>query len=118
MRCQSVILTPLLLAAAPSHTSSEALMDRIEATVQLPKGAWPLDEYGRYYAYSKPGEVLAIYLVPAKPLPKNLLKAGNRRWMGDAGDMPMILDGGCTQVTIRSDVATNHFLSIFCNGVA
>jgi len=61
-----MVLALLLLGAAPSDTSAEALMNRIEASVQLPEGAGQLNDYGRYYAFLKPSVVLAVYLVPTE----------------------------------------------------
>jgi len=43
-------------------------MDKIERTVTLPKGARPLSAYGRNYAFSGPGKVVATYLIPSLPV--------------------------------------------------
>lgn len=42
-------------------------MDKIERTVTLPKGAKPLNAYGRNYAFSGRSKVVATYLVPSLP---------------------------------------------------
>ncbi len=43
-------------------------MDEIEHKVALPKGAMPLASYGRGYAFSSGGKVVATYLVPFPPI--------------------------------------------------
>lgn len=60
----------LLASAAPAATSRshEALMDKIERAVVLPKGAKPLNAYGRNYAFSGRDKVVATYLLPSAPL--------------------------------------------------
>jgi hypothetical protein len=60
-------ILPLLLAASAPGDPRQALMNEIEASVRLPKGARPLSAYGRYYTYLKPGKVLAIYVIPSPP---------------------------------------------------
>ena len=42
-------------------------MDEIERTITLPKHAHAPNDYGRAYAFAKPGKVLAVYLIPSAP---------------------------------------------------
>ena len=67
------LLVPLLLipllAATPARASRyrEALMDQVERAVVLPRGAKPLNAYGRNYAFNGHRQVVATYLVPSAP---------------------------------------------------
>lgn len=70
MRSSTTLILLLLTAAAPasSSRSPQALMERIERAVVLPKEAKPLSEYGRNYAFSGPNKVIATYLIPSRPI--------------------------------------------------
>lgn len=46
-------------------------MNEIERTIVLPKEARPLSAYGRNYAFSGRDNVIAIYLVPSRPIDAN-----------------------------------------------
>ncbi|GAA4043023.1 hypothetical protein GCM10022281_25260 [Sphingomonas rosea] len=72
------VAASLLLAACASPTANphDRIMDQIEAQVRLPKGAWPLRDYARYYAVdTKDREglgkkrIVGIYLKPLPPEP-------------------------------------------------
>lgn len=43
-------------------------MTAIERAIQLPKGAKPLNAYGRNYAFSGTNKVIATYLIPFPPV--------------------------------------------------
>ena len=122
-------------------------MDRIEKQIILPKGARTLAEYARYYGVDDKGRVAGTYLtidpppdpswtcedivlneeeVESRPVPcppdvedpiRNL-KAGQRRWVGDADNRPFRADGGCSQVNVLFDPGTGKVLHAFCNGTA
>ena len=70
MRKSATLIFLLLTAAAPAAPSrhQQALMDRIEQAVVLPKGAKPLSAYGRNYARSSVTKVVATYLIPFPPI--------------------------------------------------
>jgi hypothetical protein len=142
--CAFATLAACADSAAIPRESHEALMDRIETSISLPKRAAALDAYGRYYADLPEGRVRAIYLIPSKPLDpaaacwtgdrpctaeeraslesdwaaaaSGSLKAGERRWLGDGEAAPQIMDGGCSQITIDYEIATERFLGVVCNG--
>ncbi|HEX6741320.1 MAG TPA: hypothetical protein VF079_05940, partial [Sphingomicrobium sp.] len=99
-------------------SSEEALMDEIERAVVLPNGANPLDAYGRNYAFTGAGTVVAVYLLPsgANRRPSaTQMPAGERRWYRDASDLPGLSDRGCMQVTVDYDIATHRVLGVACN---
>jgi hypothetical protein len=76
-----------LAATGPSPDASQRqnmLMDEIERTVALPKGARPFGAYAHNYAFNGADKVRAIYLVPEPPLKLNdgceeLLEHGRAR---------------------------------------
>ncbi|MBB3982129.1 hypothetical protein GGR44_001788 [Sphingobium fontiphilum] len=47
-----------------------------------------------------------------------LARAGEVRWFKAEGELPFILDGGCTQVTLRYDLVAQRVTTIYCNGDA
>jgi hypothetical protein len=117
-------------------------MDAIEERVQLPAKAWPLEEYGRYYADAGDGTVHGVYLLPTEDLnagdicaelaadassrvvpcpqirPDWELPAGERRWFKDRQELPHMNDGGCSEVDVVFDKAKSVVLSLTCNGEA
>lgn len=141
-----VILLALLLASCsrPEASRTDALMNRLEQRVQLPQGARALAAYARYYAFGKSGEVEAIYLIPwseevrpgesceeltanftskAAPCPNlkrraGRLKPGERRWVANNSQFPIVLDGGCSVVSLLFDGRTAKMKNAKCNGDA
>ena len=86
----------------------QGLIELIEARVVLPKGSRPLREYTRHYAYSPDGKVVGRFVSGAD----------ETKWLADHRDLPLILDGGCSILTIEFDPATLRFDKVACNGVA
>lgn len=105
-------------------------MDQIESRVSLPKGAYPLESYARYYAWKPPREVAVLFVVPLPPIlestrnfcrtgPLNvfpcgahheslLVAAGQRRWIGSPSDLPTPSDGGCLAVKFDYDIRSGR----------
>jgi hypothetical protein len=102
----------LLLGACQEILRPEDVMDRIEKSVTLPDGAPPLSEYDRYYAFSAPGRIKAIYLLAGNST------TGKRSWLADPAKLPLSFDGGCRRVTVLYDVPAERFLSVACNRTA
>jgi hypothetical protein len=104
-----------LLGAAPAPAGEqEALMARIEARVVMPRGADPIAGYDRAYAWDPDApaasRVIAIYVrVDANWV--------GRRWVA-ADALPVVMDGGCSVVTLTYDVASDRVEQIGCNGYA
>jgi len=140
------IALALLLVGCSSREDrrTAAMMDRLEQHVQLPKGARPLSAYARYYAAARGGDVEALYLIPWQgdvragesceeltvnftsrtvPCPKmkspaDELKAGQRRWVTDNRQFPLVLDGGCGVISLLFDGKTAKVKTVECNGEA
>jgi hypothetical protein len=137
----SAVAGPLMSCSTPEESGREALMDRIERQVQLPKGAGLIKDYARYYAESGGGEVTAVYLtpideivrpgepcsevgenftsreVPCEPTRASwALPADERRWVENERALPFQCDGGCSQITVTFDKAKSVVKSAFCNG--
>ena len=68
-----LLLTTSDAAAVVPH--QEALMDEIERTIVLPKGANPFQAYGRNYAFADDHKIIATYVLPSPPL--DLSKPGS-----------------------------------------
>lgn len=108
-----IVAAALLTACSTSEARDrEALMDLIERQARLPDGARPLAEYARYYAPGGKDEVAAVFLIPVND------EVGQRRWMDDQRDLPFIIDGGCSQVTLTFDRAKSVVKAAECNGPA
>ena len=116
----SVILAAIGLAACSGEAerSHALLMQKIEATVRLPKGAAQLERYNRYYAMNGP-VVIAIYIrADMAAAPKSAPEKGVSRWVGDKRGLPNYSDGGCDIVDLVYDPATQTFSQISCQGEA
>jgi hypothetical protein len=108
---------PVVPTAEPSGAEAEqqAIMDRIEREVRLPDGADPLASYERSYAWQQREDgtrrVMGVYVSP------DVGESRGRRWVAE-NQLPMILDGGCSMITLSYDVATQRIERVTCNGEA
>lgn len=99
----------------PPATSAEqdAIMDRIERDIRLPEGAGPLASYARFYAWQQREDdvrkVVAIYDGVTGAMPPG------RRWVTET-DFPLVMDGGCSIVTLSYNVAEQRIEHVTCNG--
>ena len=121
MRAPQILLAFLLLGCAeaqpaapvPSPVEEQArIMDRIEALVRMPRGAWPLADYARYYAWQSRGDgvrkVVATYHIEANP---------RRHWVAENA-LPAIMDGGCGVIELSYHVAEDRIEGVACHGEA
>ena len=121
--------------SGPPPSPQDAMMDAIEAGLQLPPGASALSAYGRSYAYDQESrEIVGVYVIPASPNPPGTtctslsgaavacpdmpldLPAGQRRWVKDVTALPDVSDGGCSILTLRYDPQRKRVKDIGCNG--
>jgi hypothetical protein len=101
--------------AAPAATAEqEAIMDRIERDVRLPRNADALASYARYYAWQQRSDgtrkVVAVWqsLTGERP---------GRHWVTES-EFPVIMDGGCGVITLSYDVGAEQIEHVSCNGYA
>ena len=127
-----------LSACSVASSEKEQLSETIEAALQLPEGAWPLDRYERYYAKGN-GRILGVYTVHSADHRRQVLKlcrgldddpfpcpsggeglrlvaAGQSLWLDDPEDLPATSGGGCSLVTISYLPSERKFERIECNG--
>ena len=97
-----------------TEAAQEGLMDRIERTVQLPKGASDLATYSRNYAWHDEHGVRTVRAVYDRLTGS---RGAGRRWVAER-DLPMVMDGGCGIVTLSYDLATQRITGMSCNGDA
>lgn len=138
----AVVPTYLVLGCtAPEEHQHDQLMDRVESQVTLPQGAGRLSEYARHYALDDKGNVVGVYVaghqssnsdetceevlenfatreVPCAESESAPLPVGRRQWVGDTDGLPLVLDGGCSVITVSFDPKTDEVKSAICNGVA
>lgn len=88
--------------------TKEQLMHTIEKSIALPEGAAPLLRYRRHYAWSSsdPQVVEAVYTLGGRP---------DRLWLS-SNDLPIVLDGGCSVITLRFEVKKRTVSNLRCNG--
>lgn len=93
-------------------------MAQIESQVELPAGAYDLNDYLRYYAFDD-GHVVAVFTTfDHRSDSDQNVRTSDRNWVGDRDKLPLILDGGCSVVNIVYDPKDRSFDQVFCNGVA
>jgi hypothetical protein len=142
---------PLVIAAltfvgscsSPGQRRQQALMNEIEASIDLPKGARSLSSYARYYAYVTPDEIIGAYMVPhmddpmgrqceeidanftTRTVPCSLPAAegkevgsDERVWLNDWHNLPMADDGKCGELTFAFHAAAHRFEAISCVGIS
>ncbi|MGB5723743.1 MAG: hypothetical protein WBM39_04960 [Parasphingorhabdus sp.] len=109
---QFLVLSILFLGGCAAASERKFSLDQIEDSLILPEGAYPLDEYARYYASNEEGKIVAIYSTFENE------DIGKRFWLDDYRKLPTVLDGGCSVVNIEFDRETQAIDSVFCNGEA
>lgn len=137
------VLTLVGSCSSPSQRRQEALMNEIEATIRLPKGARPLASYARYYAYVTPDVVMGEYMLPHLDDPPGQQCADinmnftttnvscsiparegkeigkdQRIWLSDWHHMPMGDDHKCGALTFGFHPASHTFDSLACIGIS
>jgi len=144
MKTRFYVAMALLLTACatPEQQGRDLLTDRIEDGVKLPEGARPLAKYARYYAFDENGLVVGVY-VPGYVAPNpddgceellddfttrtvpcpseaygDRVLAGQRAWVGGKDKLPLIMDGGCSVITVIYDPKAGEVKSTYCNGQA
>lgn len=109
MRMVATGIALLIFSGCPNAENEKhlSLMNHVEGSVKLPRGARPLNHYQRFYSYGAGGAVLAEFVGGPD----------ERRWVKSYKDFPSINDGGCGVVNVRFSVRTGHS-DVWCNGVA
>lgn len=121
MRIGQLLIAALLASSCSAEVpgTPEKLMDQIEKTVTLPETAYPMEAYGRNYAFTGRGEVRAVYLVPSAleglVEAASVAAAGERRFFSSTRELPKIADGGCRVVTVVYDVPTRRMIMAACS---
>ena len=112
------LFVALLLGACSNAASREKnrIMDTIEAHVQMPSGAHPINEYARYYAWDSSGRVFGVYTTVPLGFSLHRTRSGQRTWVRDTGHLPNIVGGGCETVNLVFNPATRTFGDTACNG--
>jgi hypothetical protein len=138
---RTTIATAAIFWGSPVQHDREALMDRMEASVQLPKGASPLNSYAKLYADAGHGLVIAVYALPTfieqaavqecsdmqldgtlKDVPcvsKSVrgLQSGERRWISNYSDLTPLTDArDCESVVLTYDIRNRRFDEVNCAG--
>ena len=119
------------LAGEPPDALGPAVVQKLEATLSLPKGAEPLDHYARFYTATRAGAVdnlpfstiydgvrlregqplvLGILVLPDKwePLP-----TGTR--IVKLSEFPQFVHGGCWAVNVVYDPVREQMVGTWCN---
>ena len=101
-------------------------MDAIEAQVVLPPQAKPLNAYARYYARGSDGDIIATYVLPGvlkaemdgcggiDCLRAPLIDAGQRRWLTDWSDLPVVSEPSCSLVFLTYSQAKHLIEELRC----
>lgn len=132
----------LASCSSPEYRAQQALMENIEQSIRMPTGAKPLASYVRYYAPSRPGEIVGIFILPGlDELPpgegceqlrengsstqcsfswpkSSAVGAGKRVWLSDDGKLPMPMRDArnCGLISIVYQTSQRRFLEVACYG--
>ena len=106
----ATVLSSIGTASEPCLLPSEKNILRIERKVIMPVGSSPLKKYTRFYSVRS--EKASNYVIGVFVLDGH-----------DAGvkivapeDMPLILDGGCSNIDLVYNLREDRVVSISCNG--
>lgn len=122
----AAVLAVISLPALAIPTSGEvwlpslAEVQHVESKVTMPEGAQPMSAYVRYYAGITVDGKKTIYGVYLATGVVRDMKQDPRPGIRivTAREVPEIDDGGCSQVTVEFDVASDSVTRIRCNGQA
>ena len=99
----------------PGWLPDRSTIDKIEASLVMPKGAAPLSAYRRRYGgVIEEGHriIWGVFLLSTMAPSDEEITILNRR------PVARLLDGGCLVVTLKFDVGSKRVLWIECNGQA
>ncbi len=112
-----VLLLAALATPAIAAPPDPGAIERIEATIKLPRGSRPLADYERYYAVDTASGrrmIFGLYLIDGEDPPGT----SKLHLLDDASKLPIVMDGGCGVIQVRWDVASAQIVSVACNGLA
>lgn len=142
-----LLILILLFSGCDDFQSSELenQMDMIEEKVKLPDSNLSLEAYARFYAFNANGDISVVYTTwvggdvshfkdaieeycasrEAK-YPDCLddyekifsAKAGDRFWLEDFNNLPLVNDGGCHFVQFSLQITSGKLTAPQCNGSA
>ncbi len=108
-----IVASGLACAAGTGFTPSTAQIGALEKALPLPKGAYPLGEYARFYAGQVVNGRHLIYL---------RLMRGFETTPGikivDPARLPGAEDGGCSVIAGSYEIESGTFKNVACNGDA
>jgi hypothetical protein len=100
--------------AASLGIPDEATIARLEARVRLPKGAPPLKNYDRYYAFEQISGRRVLYGMYLAP--PDAVRLGRVQRLAAPEQLPNGIDGGgCAEVQVLFDVETSRITRLACN---
>ncbi|UPT62570.1 MAG: hypothetical protein M0D54_19810 [Hyphomonadaceae bacterium JAD_PAG50586_4] len=127
----ALIVALLVLASgtrAVAQTSvAETSIRAIEDQMVMPRGAGPLELYSRYYAPDQLNGrevIVGVFLLrdaleeTAHTGAVTVASIPNAFTMASRWQLPLVLDGGCSVVTIYFDLETQRLLPIQLEGVS
>ncbi|WP_154659399.1 hypothetical protein [Arenimonas composti] len=104
-RVALALATRLVRRELDTPMPSEEVLDRLEASIELPAGAHRLEEYSRIYASDSAAGTIVGFLM------RDVGGRSSRRiW-----EMPRVFDGGCDVVRLEYVVADDRFHWVACN---
>ena len=124
-----LVAVTLALATLPrafaQNSASEVTIRAIEYQVVMPRRAWSLDLYDRYYAPDNVDGreiIVGVFLLRSSFGGRARDGAAPASTIANAfttsrSQLPTILDGGCSVVTVYFDVATQRLLPVHLEGV-
>jgi len=92
--------------AGNAQTSLPDVIGSLEWNLMMPEGAAALRAYTRYYA-ERDGMLIGIFV-----------RGEDGIRIVSGGELPLIIDGGCSVVNLRYNLDTQRLAAIFCNGEA
>jgi hypothetical protein len=142
---RGLLLGTLLLVSACTSSDDrrkQRLMDEIEQSIRLPRGAHPFAAYARYYAFGGADDVVGTYMLPGlddrpgqeceqlntkltgQPVPCSLpsregkeVGVGQRAWLQNYWDLPNAIDRSCGSISFDYQLRSHRFLDVRCLGV-
>jgi hypothetical protein len=134
------IATSLLVSLAACNTNADTNQthdQRIINVLRLPKDAYPIQKYSRYFVNVKNSRIEGVLVVhsethkddiergckevgnpphPCKLVDFGIASPNTTKWVNALYDLPAQNGGGCSYIRLTYDIKLQRIVNVKCNG--
>lgn len=123
LRSLAFIASVFVSSCESSDSFTTRHIPQIEAQIEMPPGAASIEEYARFYSSSGSHVIKGKYVsrgLAAIVLENSVVRRriGAAIYIVDDDNMPDLVDGGCSVLTLSYDTSDGTLTGPDCNGIA